>query len=149
LYKRIGSAQRASFCSFLDIGRFIILSASPELFFSLKDGVLITRPMKGTACRGRWVEEDLAAMEQLRGSSKEKAENLMIVDLLRNDLGVVAETGSVTVDALFEVETYPTVHQMTSTISAKLRSGTGLADVFRALFPCGSVTGAPNGVVWR
>lgn len=144
LYKRIGSAQRACFCSFFDIGRYAILSASPELFFSLKDGVLTTRPMKGTARRGRWVEEDLAAIEQLRGSSKEKAENLMIVDLLRNDLGVVAETGSVSVDALFEVETYPTVHQMTSTISAKLRSGTGLADVFRALFPCGSVTGAPK-----
>jgi len=144
LYKRIGAAQRAQFCSYLDTGRFIILSASPELFFSLKDGVITTRPMKGTAGRGRWVEEDLAAIEQLRDSSKEKAENLMIVDLLRNDLGIVAETGSVSVDALFDVETYPTVHQMTSTISAKLRPGVGLTDVFRALFPCGSVTGAPK-----
>ncbi len=144
LYKRIGSAQRSPFCSYLDTGRFVILSASPELFFSLKDGVITTRPMKGTARRGRWVEEDLAAIKRLRDSSKEKAENLMIVDLLRNDLGIVAETGSVSVDALFEVETYPTVHQMTSTISAKLRPGVGLTEVFRALFPCGSVTGAPK-----
>jgi len=144
LYRRIGTAQRAQFSSYLNTGRYVILSASPELFFSLSDGVITTRPMKGTARRGRWVEEDLAAIEQLLDSPKEKAENLMIVDLLRNDLGIVAETGSVSVDALFEVETYPTVHQMTSTISAKLRTGVGLTDVFQSLFPCGSVTGAPK-----
>ena len=144
LYPRIATAQRAPFCAFLDTGRFAILSASPELFFSLQDEVITTRPMKGTARRGRWAEEDLAAVEQLRNSPKEKAENLMIVDLLRNDLGIVAETGSVRVDALFEVETYPTVHQMTSTVSARLRPGTSLTDIFQALFPCGSVTGAPK-----
>jgi para-aminobenzoate synthetase/4-amino-4-deoxychorismate lyase len=144
LYARIGAAQRAPFCAYLDTGRFEILSASPELFFAQKDGIITTRPMKGTARRGRWTGEDRAAIEQLRESSKECAENLMIVDLLRNDLGMVAETGSVTVDALFEAETYPTVHQMTSTVSARLRAGTGLTDVFRALFPCGSVTGAPK-----
>lgn len=144
LYPRIGAAQRAPFCAYLDTGRFAILSASPELFFSLDDGVITTRPMKGTARRGRWVEEDLAAVAQLRNSPKERAENLMIVDLLRNDLGIVAETGSVTVDAMFEVETYPTVHQMTSTVSAELRPGTSLTDIFHALFPCGSVTGAPK-----
>lgn len=144
LYSRIGTAQLAQFCAYLDIGRFTILSASPELFFSLKDGVITTRPMKGTARCGRWAGEDQAAIEQLRNSAKEKAENLMIVDLLRNDLGIVAETGSVTVDALFEVETYPTVHQMTSTVSAQLRPGTCLTDIFQALFPCGSVTGAPK-----
>ena len=118
LYSRVGAAQRAPFCAYLDTGRFEILSASPELFFALKDGTIITRPMKGTARRGRWAGEDRAAIEQLQESPKERAENLMIVDLLRNDLGMVAETGSVTVDALFEVETYPTVHQMTSTVSA-------------------------------
>jgi len=144
LYSRIGTAQRAPFCAYLDIGRFAILSASPELFFSLKDGIITTRPMKGTARRGRWAGEDRAVAEQLRNSPKERAENLMIVDLLRNDLGIVAEVGSVTVDALFEVETYPTVHQMTSSVSAKLRSGTSLTDIFQALFPCGSVTGAPK-----
>ncbi len=144
LYSRICTAQRAPFCVYLDIGRFKILSASPELFFALKDGVITTRPMKGTACRGRWAGEDLAAIEQLRNSPKERAENLMIVDLLRNDLGIIAETGSVTVDALFEVETYPTIHQMSSAVSAKLKTGTSLTDLFRALFPCGSVTGAPK-----
>ncbi|HXE97164.1 MAG TPA: aminodeoxychorismate synthase component I [Dongiaceae bacterium] len=144
LYSRIGTAQRAPFCAYLDIGRFAILSASPELFFSLKDGIITTRPMKGTARRGRWADEDLAAVDRLRNCTKEMAENLMIVDLLRNDLGIVAETGSVAVDALFEVETYPTVHQMTSTVSAQLRPGTGLMDIFQALFPCGSVTGAPK-----
>ncbi len=144
LYPRVGAAQRAPFSSYLDIGRFTILSASPELFFSLKDGTITTRPMKGTARRGRWAGEDLAAIQQLRDSPKERAENVMIVDLLRNDLGIVAETGSVAVDSLFEVETYPTIHQMTSTVSARLRPGTRITDIFQALFPCGSVTGAPK-----
>lgn len=144
LYHRIGRGQQAPFCAYLDTGRYTILSASPELFFALDDGVIITRPMKGTACRGRWPGEDSTAIEKLRQSQKERAENLMIVDLLRNDLGIVAKTGSVSVDALFEIETYPTVHQMTSTVSAKLRSGCALTDIFRALFPCGSVTGAPK-----
>lgn len=144
LYHRIAERQQAPFCAYLDTGRFAILSASPELFFSLKDGKIVARPMKGTTRRGRWAEEDLAAIEQLRNNPKERAENLMIVDLLRNDLGIVAETGSVSVDALFEVETYPTVHQMTSTISARIRPDTSLVDIFRALFPCGSVTGAPK-----
>lgn len=144
LYIRVGAAQQAPFCAYLDTGRFSILSASPELFFYLKDGVITTRPMKGTARRGRWTEEDLAAVEQLLESPKERAENLMIVDLLRNDLGIVAKTGTVKVDALFEVETYPTVHQMTSTVSAQLKCGTRLTEVFQALFPCGSVTGAPK-----
>jgi len=144
LYPRIGTAQRAPFCAYLDTGRFEILSASPELFFSLKDGIITTRPMKGTSRRGSWAGEDLAAIEQLRNSPKERAENLMIVDLLRNDLGKVAETGSVNVDALFEVETYPTVHQMISAVSARIPAGSGLTDIFSALFPCGSVTGAPK-----
>ncbi len=144
LYHRIGRSQRAPFCSYLDTGRFAILSASPELFFSLKDGEIITRPMKGTARRGRWATEDREAAELLRTSHKDRAENLMIVDLLRNDLGMMAETGSVSVGALFEVETYSTVHQMTSTVTARLRPDTGLAGIFRALFPCGSVTGAPK-----
>jgi para-aminobenzoate synthetase/4-amino-4-deoxychorismate lyase len=143
-YRALGTAQCASFSAYLDIGRFAILSTSPELFFSLKDGKITTRPMKGTARRGRWADEDLSAIEQLRESPKEKAENLMIVDLLRNDLGIVAEVGSVKVDVLFEVETYPSVHQMTSTVSAQLRPDTGLLDIFQALFPCGSVTGAPK-----
>ncbi|HIJ94170.1 MAG TPA: aminodeoxychorismate synthase component I [Desulfuromonadales bacterium] len=144
LYSRISHAQQAPFCALIDTGRFTILSASPELFFSLKEGIITTRPMKGTAARGCREDEDLDAIQQLRNNSKEKAENVMIVDLLRSDLGSLAETGSVSVDALFDVETYPSVHQMTSTISAQLRADTGLTDIFRALFPCGSVTGAPK-----
>ncbi len=144
LYRHLGTSQQAPFGAYLDTGRYKILSASPELFFLLKDGTITTRPMKGTASRGRWSAEDRDTALQLLSSPKERAENLMIVDLLRNDLGIVAETGSVTVDVLFEVETYPTVHQMTSTVSAQLRPGTSLTDIFKALFPCGSVTGAPK-----
>jgi para-aminobenzoate synthetase/4-amino-4-deoxychorismate lyase len=144
LYHQIAKAQQASFSAYIDTGRFTVLSASPELFFSVRNGIITTRPMKGTAKRGRWSAEDLAMVEKLLNSPKERAENLMIVDLLRNDLGIVAETGSVFVDKLFEVETYPTVHQMTSTISARLIAGKGIRDIFKALFPCGSVTGAPK-----
>jgi len=137
-------AQKAPFCAHLDLGRFQILSASPELFFELRHGLLTCRPMKGTAPRGRWRSEDEQIKARLAESEKERAENLMIVDLLRNDLGMVAETGSVQVDNLFAVETLETVHQMTSTITARLREGVDLPELFRALFPCGSITGAPK-----
>lgn len=144
LYARIGRGQRAPFSAYLDSGRFVILSASPELFFSLKERMVTTRPMKGTARRGNSSAEDRQAVRRLRHDPKERAENLMIVDLLRNDLGIVAQTGSVTVDSLFQIETYPSLHQMTSTVTARLRDEIGLADIFRALFPCGSITGAPK-----
>ena len=143
-YQDLCLSQKASYCAFIDTGRFQVLSASPELFFELKDGVITCRPMKGTARRGRWLGEDETIKEQLRESEKERAENLMIVDLLRNDMGKVAETGSVRVKSLFDVETLETVHQMTSTITARVRDDAGLVDIFQALFPCGSVTGAPN-----
>jgi para-aminobenzoate synthetase/4-amino-4-deoxychorismate lyase len=100
--------------------------------------------MKGTALRGRTVEEDLRQGETLRTSAKERAENLMIVDLLRNDLSRVARVGTVDVPRLFDLERYPTVWQLTSEITARTRPDVGLVDVFRALFPCGSVTGAPK-----
>ena len=100
--------------------------------------------MKGTGRRGRWVEEDDALASALQGSSKDRAENVMIVDLLRNDLGRVAELGNVTVPRLWEVERYETVLQMTSTVTSRLRPGTALVDLLTALFPCGSVTGAPK-----
>ncbi len=144
LYRTISGRQFAPFCAYLDTGRFAVISASPELFFSLKEGLIRTRPMKGTARRGRWLNEDEEQIKALKGSAKERAENLMIVDLLRNDLGVVAKTGSVKVDSLFDIETYPTLHQMTSTVSAQVREGIGLANILAALFPCGSVTGAPK-----
>jgi para-aminobenzoate synthetase/4-amino-4-deoxychorismate lyase len=144
LYRSLLNAQQPAFGAFLDIGSHTVISTSPELFFSSKDGLITTRPMKGTAPRGRFPAEDQTLQEQLQQSSKEQAENLMIVDLLRNDLGQIAQTGTVKTEALFEVETYPTVHQMTSSITARLQPDTGLLDIFKALFPCGSVTGAPK-----
>jgi para-aminobenzoate synthetase / 4-amino-4-deoxychorismate lyase len=144
LYARLALAQRGAYNAYLDLGRHVVASASPELFFDWTGDVVRTRPMKGTAPRGRTTTEDREQSRLLRSSSKEQAENLMIVDLLRNDLGRVAEVGSVVVDELFSLERYPTVWQMTSQVSARVRAGTGLLDLFRALFPCGSVTGAPK-----
>jgi para-aminobenzoate synthetase/4-amino-4-deoxychorismate lyase len=140
----------------VDCGAFVhwqpgrqILSFSPELFFRIEDDGrggrrIVTRPMKGTARRGRTTREDRCLADWLASDPKNRSENVMIVDLVRNDLGRIAQTGSVRVEQLFEVERYPTLWQMTSTVSAGLRSGTGFHDVFRALFPCGSVTGAPK-----
>ena len=121
-----------------------VLSLSPELFFRREGKHMSTRPMKGTAPRGRTPREDARLKTWLAMDEKQRAENLMIVDLLRNDLGRVAKIGSVEVTDLFTVETYRSVHQMTSGISAELRSDMGLKDMLRALFPCGSVTGAPK-----
>jgi para-aminobenzoate synthetase / 4-amino-4-deoxychorismate lyase len=144
LYRRLCEAQRAAFCAYLEVGDHALLSASPELFFHARGLEIELRPMKGTRPRGRWSAEDNAIAAELATSPKDRAENLMIVDLLRNDLGRVAEFGSVRVPALFEVERYPTVHQLTSSVCGVLRSGTGLADLLRAFFPSGSVTGAPK-----
>ena len=143
-FSELCRCQPTPYSCYLEAGNYRILSASPELFFALSDGILTTRPMKGTARRGRWWEEDEAAKRRLRGSPKELAENLMIVDLLRNDMGMVSRTGSVRVASLFDVETHATVHQMTSTIESRLRREVGTLELFRALFPCGSVTGAPK-----
>ena len=121
-----------------------ILSLSPELFFRLENGRLTARPMKGTAPRGATPEQDDALAHALAADPKNRAENLMIVDLLRNDLAAVARPGSVEVPALFETERHPTLTQMTSTVEADLAPGATLADVLRSLFPCGSVTGAPK-----
>lgn len=142
LYRDLCRAQRTDYAAYLDIGRFQILSASPELFFSLKNGVLTARPMKGTAPRGRWWEEDEARAKQLQKSEKDRAENVMIVDLLRSDLGRVSS--SVKVPALWHVERYETVLQMTSTVKSRMRCGVGLRELATSLFPCGSVTGAPK-----
>jgi para-aminobenzoate synthetase/4-amino-4-deoxychorismate lyase len=144
LYRDLCFAQRSAHAGYLDAGRYRILSASPELFFNIEHGRLTTKPMKGTAPRGRWPEEDDAVAARLRGSVKERAENAMIVDLLRNDLGRIARTGSVEWSKVFEPERYETVWQLTSTVTGELESGAGLLHVFRALFPSGSVTGAPK-----
>ena len=126
-----------------------ILSLSPELFFRVEAGErgarrIVTRPMKGTAARGRTTAEDRAQAAWLAADAKNRAENLMIVDLLRNDLGRVARVGTVQVEQLFAVERHPTLWQMTSTVAAELRPEADLEAIFRALFPCGSITGAPK-----
>jgi len=144
LYRDLALAQRGGYAAYLNLGRYRVLSASPELFFRIDDERITTRPMKGTTPRGRWPEEDDAAAHRLLESRKDRAENAMIVDLLRNDLGRIARAGSVRVERMFEAERYETVWQLTSTIAAQLRPGTRIADVFGALFPSGSVTGAPK-----
>ncbi|WP_106640577.1 aminodeoxychorismate synthase component I [Allosphingosinicella vermicomposti] len=121
-----------------------LLSFSPELFFTLEKGRITTRPMKGTAPRHPEPAADAEAARLLAADEKQRAENLMIVDLLRNDLSRIARTGSVTVPHLFTVETYPTVHQMTSTVTAEAEEGIGAVDIIEAIFPCGSITGAPK-----
>jgi para-aminobenzoate synthetase/4-amino-4-deoxychorismate lyase len=148
-YHDLAAAQSGGYGTYLDTGRYQIVSASPELFFDRYPagrGIdrLITRPMKGTAPRGRWASEDDEQRRRLEQSAKDRAENLIIVDLLRNDLGRVAEFGSVAVEDLQAVERYDTVWQMTSTIAGAVRAEVPLRDVLRALFPCGSITGAPK-----
>ncbi|MBZ0100889.1 MAG: chorismate-binding protein [Thermoanaerobaculia bacterium] len=124
-----------------------VLSLSPELFFERRAGRVVSRPMKGTRPRGRFPREDAARGAELRGSEKDRAENLMIVDMIRNDLGRLAEPGSVTVERALEVERYPTVWQLTSTVSA--RTAAPLPELFTALFPCASITGAPKAATSR
>jgi para-aminobenzoate synthetase / 4-amino-4-deoxychorismate lyase len=143
-YQNLKRAQGGSFHAFLDTGRYQIVSVSPELFFSWKNGCLTTKPMKGTAPRGRWKSEDEQNRLALQTSEKDQAENVMIVDLLRNDMSRICTPGTVHVPKLFEVETYRTVFQMTSTIQGMTAQDISLTDLFKALFPCGSITGAPK-----
>lgn len=144
LHRRLEAAQGPAYSAYLDLGRFCVLSTSPELFFERRGSRVTCRPMKGTAPRGRWVEEDDEWKQRLLASEKDRAENAMIVDLVRNDLGRISEFGSIRARDVFKVERYPTVHQMTSTIEGTVRTGTSLTDIFRAVFPSGSVTGAPK-----
>ncbi len=144
LYAELRRKQPVPYGAFIRAGGLTIASFSPELFFRVQDGIITTKPMKGTARRGRTVEEDAHVGELMRTDAKSRAENLMIVDLLRNDLGRICIPGSVRVVRLFEPERYRTLHQMTSTIEGRLRQGVQTKDILRALFPCGSVTGAPK-----
>ena len=144
LYARIRASAGAGWGGVAFTGERWLLSFSPEMFFALAGGRLSARPMKGTARRLDDPAADRAAAEALAADPKQRAENLMIVDLLRNDLSRVATPGSVETPALFEVESYPTVHQMTSTVTADLAEGMDAIDVIEAIFPCGSVTGAPK-----
>ena len=144
LYAALRPAAGAGYGGVLFDGSHWLLSLSPELFFALKDGAAMVKPMKGTRSRGRDAAEDAALAAELASSIKDRAENLMIVDLMRNDLSRVAEAGSVKVENAFAVETYPTVHQMVTTVRARLQDGRGAVDLVRAIFPCGSITGAPK-----
>jgi para-aminobenzoate synthetase / 4-amino-4-deoxychorismate lyase len=134
--------QPSTCCMYIDTGRWSICSASPELFFALDGPTLTVRPMKGTLRRGRWPDEDERLVRQLYLSEKDRAENLMIVDMMRNDLGRICNVGSVQVPQLFEVERYPTVLQMTSTVTGS--TSAPFSEIVSALFPCASITGAPK-----
>ncbi|AMK24899.1 MULTISPECIES: aminodeoxychorismate synthase component I [unclassified Sphingobium] len=144
LYAALRPRQQAGYGGVLRTGDHAILSFSPELFFTNVRGQLTARPMKGTAPRDPDLARDADLIHWLEQDAKQRAENLMIVDLLRNDLSRVSRAGTVTVPDLFKVETYPTVHQMVSTVRARLLPGLSPVDVLRVLFPCGSITGAPK-----
>jgi para-aminobenzoate synthetase/4-amino-4-deoxychorismate lyase len=144
LYRQLRKTQPVPYGAYIETGEQSVLSLSPELFVSREGSTLTARPMKGTAPRGRTLEEDQQISEHLKADPKSRAENLMIVDLIRNDLSRCAEAGSVKVPALFETEQYPTLHQMTSTVTAKADESLTPSKLLAALFPCGSVTGAPK-----
>lgn len=135
-------AQQCRYGGLIHTGGHILASASPELFFRREGSCLTCRPMKGTTSRMPGSEADQKQSDWLHHSAKNRAENVMIVDMIRNDLGRIAKPGSIRTSRLFEIETYPTVHQMTSTVQAE--SSASLAEIFSALFPCASVTGAPK-----
>ncbi len=143
-YARLRQSAQAGYGGVVYTGDHWHVSASPELFFSLKSGQLTTKPMKGTARRGATPELDAAAATALAQDPKQRAENLMIVDLLRNDLSRISVPGSVAVPDLFRVETYPTIHQMISVITAQCAADMTLGNMVRHIFPCGSITGAPK-----
>jgi para-aminobenzoate synthetase/4-amino-4-deoxychorismate lyase len=143
-YRDLVDAQGGAYNAYIDTGRFVVASASPELFFEWSGESLTARPMKGTVSRGRSPAEDRLNRDWLASSEKNQAENVMIVDLIRNDLGRVAQFGSVEVPELFALEQYETLWQMTSTVRAAPRPELSLGDIFRALFPSGSITGAPK-----
>jgi aminodeoxychorismate synthase component I len=144
LYERLRAQNPSPFAAFLEWDDFAIVSNSPEKFLSLRNRVLEAQPIKGTIARGRDDVEDEKWKSQLHRSAKDRAENVMIVDLLRNDLGRVCEYGSVCVPKLFEVQTFATLHHLVSTVRGTLRADCDAVDAIRAAFPCGSITGAPK-----
>lgn len=144
LYFALRRNQQVSYSAYLHLGDERILSFSPELFFRKSGRYCQVKPMKGTMARGRTIDEDAKLAESLHHDPKNRSENVMIVDLLRNDLGRLSPLGGVEVNSLFTVETYTTVHQLTSSIQGQIDHHLGLEDLFKALFPCGSVTGAPK-----
>ena len=143
-YENLREQQPVAFGAYIDTGHHKILSRSPELFIQDVNGTLKAKPMKGTAARGLTPVQDIDNAQNLLTDEKSRAENLMIVDLLRNDLSRISEAGSVSVNSLYDLETYPTLHQMTSTITAKASNDLTISEMIGAIFPCGSVTGAPK-----
>ena len=144
LFSTLFRSHPVPYAAFFNAGDEQIVSLSPELFFRIEQGFITVRPMKGTAPRGRTLKEDVACAEALRRDIKNRAENVMIVDLMRNDLGRICRIGSVKTPKLFEVERYPSLWQMTSTVEGQLVEGCSIEAIVRALFPSGSVTGAPK-----
>lgn len=143
-YRDLVNAQACGYGALVDTGRWVVASASPELFFEWRHGRIVSKPMKGTRRRGLMLTDDEQERAELESSTKDRAENLMIVDMVRNDLGRISRIGTVKVPALFTTEKYDTVWQLTSTVEAEPKAGTSLTDVFEALFPCASITGAPK-----
>ena len=144
LYQQLKPSQPVRYGGVINLGGDQHITMSPELFFETKPNTIFMRPMKGTVKRGETPERDAALAEGLQRDEKNRAENLMIVDLLRNDLARISIAGSVKVSDLFSLETFPTLHTMTSGIEAKLKPNTDMLAILKALFPCGSVTGAPK-----
>jgi anthranilate synthase component 1 len=143
-YLRLRALTPAHHGGYVRSGDTALLSASPERFLQVSAGVARTRPIKGTRPRAADAREDAALAAELRASVKERAENVMIVDLMRNDLSRVSVPGSIRVEGLLEVESYAAVHQLVSTVSSRLQSGTTAGDLLDAAFPAGSMTGAPK-----
>lgn len=144
LYEALLPKQTTPYNTYISNDELNLLSFSPELFFRLERNKILTKPMKGTIKRGKTEKEDKENEDFLFNDEKNRAENIMIVDLLRNDLGQISKAGTVNVDKLFEIEKHPTVFQMTSEISSELEENISLYDIFKAIFPCGSITGAPK-----
>lgn len=149
LYDKLTAHQNGHYTALLDTPEIQVASISPELFFQKgdfkeHDNVILSKPMKGTMPRGRSIEEDKQLYYALKHSAKDRAENVMIVDLLRNDITRISQSGTINVDQPFMIECYDTVFQMTSMVSGQLKPQTNLVDIMRALFPCGSITGAPK-----
>ncbi len=144
LYCMLKKRQSVSYAAFVQADGFSLVSLSPELFFRVEDGIITTKPMKGTLRRGKTFEEDNLLRDFLQRSEKNRAENVMIVDLLRNDIGRISKKGSVRVPELFSVETYQTLFQMTSTVQGTLTDNVTYHELFKAVFPGGSITGAPK-----
>ena len=144
IYNRLVVEQDASYNAYIEHDDTTVISVSPELFFEKEKSILRTRPMKGTIKRGNWIGDDLKKRDWLAKDSKNRSENMMIVDLLRNDMSRISQIGSVEVKKLCAIEQYSTVWQMTSTIESRLKEKTTLLQIFEALFPCGSITGAPK-----